>query len=183
MYLRTNILAQRRWVWPIAMLAALLSAAPFTAAQTPAGRSLGTVKSIDGSTITLTTDAGVTVTVTLQDSTRLLRIEPGEKDLKNAVKITQQDLQAGDRILAVGEASADGHAIVASSVMAMKHADVVSKQQSDLKDWQRRGVGGLVKSVDPASGMITISVTTAGVAKPVAIRTSKTTILRRYAPN
>jgi hypothetical protein len=112
-----------------------------------------------------------------------LRIEPGEKDLKNAVKITQQDLQPGDRILAVGDASSDGRAIVATSVMAMKHADVVSKQQNDLQDWQRRGVGGLVKSVDPASGTITISVTTAGAAKPVTIQTSKSTVLRRYAPN
>ena len=147
------------------------------------GDAVGTIKAIDGSKITLTTDAGATVSISLQDSTRLLRIEPGEKDLKNAVKITQQDLQPGDRILVVGEASPDGHTIVAASVMAMKHADVVSKQQSDLQDWQRRGVGGLVKSVDPASGTITISVTTAGVAKPVTIQTSKSTILRRYDPN
>jgi hypothetical protein len=153
------------------------------AAQAPAGRSVGTIKTIDGSKITLATDAGATVNISLQDSTRLLRIEPGEKDLKNAVKISQQDLQPGDRILVAGEASPDGRTIVAASVMAMKHADVVSKQQSDLQDWQRRGVGGLVKSVDPASGTITISVTTAGVAKPVTIQTSKSTILRRYDPN
>ena len=148
-----------------------------------AGRAVGTIKAMDGGKITLTTDAGATVTISLQDSTRVLRIEPGEKDLKNAVKITQKDLQPGDRILVGGEASSDGHTIVAASLMAMKHADVVSKQQSDLQDWQRRGVGGLVKSVDPASGTITISVTTAGVAKPVMIQTSKTTILRRYDPN
>src|SRR5271154_5389045 len=93
------------------------------AAQTPAGRSVGTIKTIDGGKITLTTDAGATVSISLQDSTRLLRIEPGEKDLKNAVKISQQDLQPGDRILVAGEASPDGHTIVAASVMAMKHAD------------------------------------------------------------
>jgi hypothetical protein len=161
----------------------LHAAPPQSAAQSPAGRSVGTIKAIDGSKITLTTDAGATINISLQDSTRVLRIEPGEKDLKNAVKIAQKDLQPGDRILVAGEASSDGHTIVAASVMAMKHADVVSKQQSDLQDWQRRGVGGLVKSVDPASGMITISVTTAGVAKPVMIQTSKSTILRRYDPN
>lgn len=153
------------------------------AAQTPAGRSLGTIKTISGNSITLTTDAGATVNVTVVDSTRLLRIEPGEKDLKNAVKISLTDLQPGDRILAVGQASGDGHAITATSVMAMKHADVVSKQQTDLQDWQRRGIGGLVKAVDPAAGTITISVTTAGVAKPVTITTTKDTILRRYSPN
>ena len=83
----------------------------------PRGRTVGTIKTIDGSKITLTTDAGTTVTISLQDSTRLLRIEPGEKDLKNAVKIIQQDLQPGDRILAAGEASPDGHTIVAASVI------------------------------------------------------------------
>ena len=197
MYLRTKRLVLPVWVWPSGLLAGLLLAGSLAAtfaspsarkpageaAQAPAGRSLGTIKTVDGNTITLTTDAGATVSITLQDSTRLLRIEPGEKDLKNAVKIAQQDLQPGDRILAVGEASADGHTIVASSVMAMKHADVVSKQQNDLQDWQRRGVGGLVKAVDPAAGTVTISVMAAGVAKLVTIQTSKTTILRRYAPN
>jgi len=197
MYLRMKNLVLPVWVRPTALLAGLLFAGSFAAtfatptartsageaAQAPAGRSLGTIKTVDGNTITLTTDAGATVSITLQDSTRLLRIEPGEKDLKNAVKIAQQDLQPGDRILAVGEASADGRTIVASSVMAMKHADVVSKQQNDLQDWQRRGVGGLVKAVDPAAGTVTISVMAAGVAKLVTIQTSKTTILRRYAPN
>lgn len=185
MFFRTKTFDLPAWIMPTVLLAAMLAAVSITpaAAQAPGGRSLGTIKTIAGNTITLTTDAGATITVTLQDSTRLLRIEPGEKDLKNAVKITQQDLQPGDRILAVGDASADGHTIVATSVMAMKHADVVSKQQSDLQDWQRRGVGGLVKAVDPAAGTITISVTTAGVAKPVTVQTSKTTILRRYAPN
>jgi len=194
----TMLNGDKKLVLSVCVLAALLSLAALSrahadsafreprqpaAAQAPGGRSVGTIKSIDGNSITLTTDAGATVSVSLQDSTRLLRIEPGEKDLKNAVKITQQDLQPGDRILAVGDASSDGRAIVATSVMAMKHADVVSKQQNDLQDWQRRGVGGLVKSVDPASGTITISVTTAGVAKPVTIQTSKSTVLRRYAPN
>ncbi len=197
MFLRSKSLVSPAWIGAPALLVAVFLAgiyAPTSAAtnlpshaalpaQAPAGRSLGTIKTIAGNTITLTTDAGASVTITLQDSTRLLRIEPGEKDLKNAVKITQQDLQPGDRILAVGDASADGHTIVASSVMAMKHADVVSKQQNDLQDWQRRGVGGLVKSVDPAAGTVTISVTTAGVAKPVTVQTSKSTILRRYAPN
>ena len=165
------------------VVSAARAAQPQAASQAAAGRSVGTIKAIDGGKITLATDAGATVTITLQDSTRVLRTEPGEKDLRNAVKITPRDLQPGDRILVVGAASADGNTIAATSVMAMKHADVVSKQQSDLQDWQRRGVGGLVKAVDPSSGTITISVTTAGATKPVTIQTSKTTVLRRYDPN
>jgi len=148
----------------------------------PAGRSLGTIKTINGNDITLTTDTGAVVSVTAQDSTRFLQIEPGEKDLKNAAKISLQDLQAGDRILAIGQPSSDGH-IMASSIMAMKHAALAAKQQSELQDWQRRGMGGLVKAVDPAAGTIAISVAALGGAKSVTVATSKDTVFRRYAPN
>src|SRR5690242_13995939 len=66
-------------------------------------KSVGTVKALSGKTITLTTDAGSTTEVVTEDSTRLVRIAPGEKDLKNAVPIQFQDLQVGDRILARGQ--------------------------------------------------------------------------------
>ena len=66
------------------------------AAQSPA-RPVGTIKSISGNTITLTTDAGSDVTVLVQDATKLVRIAPGQKDLKDAAPIALADLQTGDR--------------------------------------------------------------------------------------
>jgi hypothetical protein len=65
----------------------------------------------------------------------------------------------------------------------MKKADVASKQEHDRQDWQRRGVGGLVSAVDPATGTITITARAAAGSRDVAIHTSKDTILRRYAPD
>src|SRR5256886_13832862 len=48
--------------------------------QTPAAaRPVGTIKSISGNAITLTTDAGSDVTVQVQDATKLVRIAPGQK--------------------------------------------------------------------------------------------------------
>ena len=148
-----------------------------------AAKPIGTIKAIAGNAITLTSDAGPVFNVALQDSTRLLRIEPGEKDLKNAQPVQLQDLQVGDRILVTGKISDDGHSVAAASVIVMKKADVDTKQQHDLQDWQRRGMGGLVSAVDTASGTVTISATSLAGAKSIAVHTSKDTMLRRYAPD
>jgi hypothetical protein len=153
------------------------------AGQSAPARPIGTIKSISGNSLTLSTDAGVSYSVSVGDAARILRIEPGAKDLKNASPLTLSDLQVGDRILVMGKISEDGHSVAATSVIAMKKADVASKQEHDRQDWQRRGVGGLVSAVDPATGTITITARAAAGSKDVAIHTSKDTILRRYAPD
>lgn len=153
------------------------------APQSAATRPVGTIKTITGKTIVLTTDAGTEVTIQVQDDARLVRIEPGEKDLKNAAPIQLQELQPGDRILIRGRLADDGRAVLAVSVIAMKHGDIAAKQAHEREEWQRNGVGGLVSTIDPASGTIKISTNALGVAKEVTVQVSKQTILRRYAPN
>ncbi len=154
-----------------------------SAPQVAVTRSLGTVKAISGKSITLTTDAGSDISVLLQDGARLLRVEPGEKDLKNAAPFELQDLQPGDRVLVRGKMADDGKSLLAASLIAMKKMDIAQKQAHEREEWQRRGVGGLVSAVDPSSGTITITTTAAGTSKDVAIRASKNTVLRRYSPN
>jgi hypothetical protein len=152
-------------------------------ASNPATRPVGTIKSITGKTIVLTTNAGPEVTVQVQEDARLVRVEPGEKDLKNAAPLQLQDLQAGDRILVRGTMADDGKTVLGASIIAIKSADIAAKQAHERDEWQRHGVGGLVKSVDTAGGAITISTNALGVAKDVTVQTSKQTVLRRYAPN
>ena len=113
----------------------------------------------------------------------MVRIAPGQTDLKNATPITPQDLQVGDRILVRGKASDDAKSLAASAVIVMKRSDVAAKQQQEKDDWQKRGIGGLVSEVDPAAGTVTISVTTLAGSKKVLIQTNKKTVVRRYAPN
>jgi hypothetical protein len=60
---------------------------------------------------------------------------------------------------------------------------VTAKQEKDREDWQKRGVGGLVTTVDPPSGTIAISQTSFAGTKSIAVHTTKATALRRYAPN
>ena len=145
------------------------------------GVAIGTVKSISGNSIVLSADSGDTINVTVQDTARLLRIAPGETDLKNAAHLALTDVQAGDRIRVRGNLGPDGKTIAAVSVIAIKKEDVALRQQKDLQDWQRRGAGGLVKSVDAASNSVNISVVGIGTTKEVAIKTSPTTKIRRYS--
>jgi hypothetical protein len=157
---------------------------PQPAPQTAAAKQLlGAIQAIQGNTITLKPDAGPDVSVVFQGSVRILRVAPGQTDLKGATAIQLSDLQVGDRVLVRGMPSADGQSIMASTVIVMKRSDVEAKQQQDREDWQRRGVGGLVSAMDTASGTITISVAAAGVARNIAVHTTKDTIIRRYAPD
>ena len=142
-------------------------------------RNVGAVKSISGNTLVLKTDAGPEITVSVPDGARLLRMAPGQTDLKNATPITLPELQVGDRMLVRGQAG-DGGSIAAATIVVMKQADVAQKQQHDREDWQKRGTGGIVNAIDPADGTIKVAVTP---TLSVVIKTSKDTGYLRYASN
>jgi hypothetical protein len=142
---------------------------------------LGTVQTLSGNTLTVKNDAGATMQVTVEENARLLRIEPGQKSLAGASPFSLTDLQAGDRVMARGSASADGNSLAATTLVAIKGADIAQKQEREQADWQKRGTGGLVKAVDPAAGTVTIS-SGAGGTRTSVIHATPTTIIRRYAP-
>jgi hypothetical protein len=142
---------------------------------------LGTVQTLSGNTLTVKSDAGATMQVTVEDNARLLRVEPGQKTLAGASPFSLSDLATGDRVMARGAAGADGKSLDATLLVAIKGADIAQKQQQEREDWQKRGTGGLVKSVDPAAGTVTIS-SGPGGTRTTVIHVSPTTSVRRYAP-
>jgi hypothetical protein len=151
-------------------------------AATKKARAVGAVKAISGSSITLQTDAGSEMTVTVQPTTRLVRMEPGQTDLKSAPTIQLSDVQVGDRLLVAGTPSDDGKSLAATTAVVMKKSAVAEKQQQDREAWQKNGVGGVVKAIDAAAGTITLSTGTLA-SNLITIHVSKDTIIRRYAPN
>jgi hypothetical protein len=170
-------------------LCAAISAGRLARAQIPQSeapgavtRRIGAIKTINGNIITLALDSGANVNVTVQPNARVLRTDPGAKDLKNATPIQLQDLQVGDRVLVAGKVADDG-SVLASAVVVMKLSDLEAKHQQELQDWQRRGIGGVVTSVDPSAGTVTISTGAFGAKKDVVIHASANTIIRRYAPD
>lgn len=153
------------------------------AGQPEVARRIGAVKAISGNTITLVPDAGAEVSVTVQPNARILRIAPGEKDLKNAAPVQLQDLQVGDRVRVRGQASADGASIAALEIIVIPRSDLDARHEQEREDWQKRGLGGLVSAVDPSSGTVTISVTGLGGKKEIAVHATPSTVFRRYAPD
>lgn len=159
---------------PIAATASYGAMAQAPAAAAP---KIGTVKSISGSSITLTTDAGQQVSVSVADGARILQLAPGSKDLKSAQTITLGDIAVGDRILVAGKAGDDATSFTASRVILMKAQDIAQQHAKEQEDWQKRGTGGLVSAIDEATGTLTVSIG----AKKVEVHTSASTKFRRYA--
>ena len=150
-------------------------------AQT-ASRFLGTITAISGSSLTVKTDAGEVHQVDVPATAAVKRIAPGEKDLTKADTIQFSDLETGDRVLVKLDPNAAAGAAEALQVITVKAADVAQKQQKDREDWQRNGVGGLVKSVDASSASIVLTSGVGATAKTITIHTTKDTMLKRYAP-
>src|ERR1700723_3605879 len=122
---------------PIVVLCSVRNAAiaQAPAAAPAAARQLGTVKAVSGTSLTLKTDAGQEVVVSV----------------------------AG--------------AFAASRVILMKSGDIAQKHEMEQADWQKRGTGGIVKSVNAGIGALAVAVG----AKEIAVNTSSTTQFRRYA--
>ncbi len=77
--------------------------------------------------------------------------------------------------------NASGATPQALQIVAIKQTDIAQKQQQELADWQRNGIGGLVKSVDAASGDVTVTTGAGPSMKTVAVHIAKSTVLKRYA--
>lgn len=178
---RPRAALQRVRVLLAAALVTGLGAAAVATAQAPAAapvlaRQIGTVKAIAGTTLTLATDAGQPVTVTLAETVRVVQLPPGSTDLKAATPIALTDIAVGDRVLITGKAG-DAGTLTASRIILMKSTDIAQKRAQEQADWQKRGSGGIVNAVDPATGTLTV---TEGVKK-VQVKTTGTTIFRRYS--
>jgi len=141
---------------------------------------IGAIKAINGTEITLVPDSGPDVKITVQPATQIVRFAPGETNVNNATPIQLQDLQVGDRIRATGWASDDNLPLPVLKIVVMKHSDLEARHQQDLQDWQKRGVGGIAKTVDAEAGTVTISITSFSGSKNIVIHSSKTSVIRRY---
>ncbi|HEY1423917.1 MAG TPA: DUF5666 domain-containing protein [Candidatus Acidoferrum sp.] len=164
-------------------LVAFLAFAFLVAAQQPTPgvtRVVGTIQSISGKSLTILSDSGTVSPVAIEDATKILQIEPGKTDLKEATPITLGDLQLGDRVLVRGILADDGKTVRAASLVAVKKAALAEKQARERTEWQH-GVGGLVKSIDPQAFIITITTNSIGTNKEVSIHFTKDAVLRRYA--
>ncbi|RRA47532.1 hypothetical protein [Acidipila sp. EB88] len=158
--------------------------APAAPAAAPAARVLGTVTAIADGTVTVKQEGADTSerTVALVPETHLLRLAPGETNLKNAAPLDRADLAVGDRVLLRIAAGSPPDHPTASVLIAMKAAEINQAHQQQAGDWQRRGVAGIVATTDPASGTVTLKPQGAA-ATPLVLHTTASTVIRHYAPD
>src|ERR1017187_10525381 len=104
--------------------------------QTPAasGQVIGEVTALDPQSrqISLKTDQGEAVTVTVGEVTSFRRVPPGAKDLTTAARIAFPDLGVGDRIVAIGQRSDDRRKVEARTVIAMSRSDLAQKRLQEM---------------------------------------------------
>jgi hypothetical protein len=151
-------------------------------------RPIGVVTQLRPGTLTLHTDAGPDLVVLLPDGVSVLRVPPEAKDLKAATKITVNDIRPGDRVLVRGRVSDDQKSLLATSVIVMTQTDLAKAREAERLDWRRRGIGGLVKAVNPETKEITVSVpntppTPGNPTHPMIITLAANAVLLRYAPD
>src|SRR5216684_8234202 len=147
---------------------------------------VGEVKAIDATAkqIVLRADSGVISTINLSDKTQYKRLPPGETTLAKATDITLTDVGPGDRVLAKWRAGANIKTAPTPQVVVMSKADLAKKQEQDRAQWRRRGVSGIVASVNPSTQEITVSSRTLmGAPQAVIIPVTDKVLMRRYPPD
>src|SRR6185503_10148489 len=172
----------------IGLITLALTSATFAQAGDPniaAKHAIGEIKSIDAAAkqLTIKTDAGSEVTVSLSDKTTYKKLAPGVTSLTNATDVTFADLAEGDRIMARGTVATDQKSVPASMVIVMTKGDLAKKADAERAEWRRRGILGVITSLKPDTKEITITHRTMAGNQSVVIPVSDKTEMRRYAPD
>ena len=187
-------LVKIRTKYLLAFWLGLVLAPSLAMAQTPsappaqANRAVGVVTQIKPGGLTLRLDAGSELQVQLPEDVTVLRVPPGAKDLKTATHITVGEINPSDRVLVRGRFSDDQKSFEATSVVVMTRSDLAAAHAAETQDWQRRGIGGVVKAVDPEKKEVTIAVpntppTPGNLTRPVVFALAPNAVLLRYAPD
>jgi len=164
-----------------AFIVLTIAAASAAWAQAPAKTRVGgQVTAVDPQAqhVTIKTANG-DMTVAVGDRTFLLRMPPGENDVKKAAKITLSEITTNDKLLAIGEESGDHKTLEASTIYVLTQADVAQIHQKEEEDWQKRGTNGIVTAVNPGAQTFSMKVG----QHEVVVQASEKTAFRRYSPD
>lgn len=166
-------------------LASSVAIAQATDPGITAKHAIGEVKSIDAATkqLTIKTDAGSVVTVSVSDKTTYKKLAPGEQTLTNATDVTFADVAEGDRVMARGTVAEDRKSVPAVQVIVMTKGDLAKKQEAERLEWRRRGILGVITALKPETKEITISNRTMAGVQSVVIPITDKTEMHRYAPD
>ena len=150
-----------------------------------ATRVFGKITNIDAPAgqITVKTDAGSVVQISINTDTTFERMPPGETDAKKAVAINIADISVGDGIYARGRVAEDRKTVPAQKVIVVSQSEIAQKQERERAEWRKRGLSGIVEALNPQAKEITVTTRTAEGQKPIIISINDKVKMRRYAPD
>jgi len=156
-------------------------------AQTPGGAApatqrtqvAGVVSSVNAQAneVSLQSDKGGTLTVTTNEHTQILHVQPGENDPKKWPKMAVSEINAGDQVLVYFRGAADQKPLVATSLVVRTKGDLAQLAQKELDDWKKRGTTGTVTAIDAAAKTITIK----SGSRTFTVQPSDNTSYHRYS--
>jgi len=174
----------------VSVLSLSLSSLGQTPAASPTAPAIvgviGEVKNLDTASnqIIVRADSGVLYTVNLSEKTKYKRSAPGAKTLESATPITLAEVGSGDRVWAYGRVSEQQKTVPAQMLVVMSKADLAKKQEQERAEWRRRGVSGIVASLNPSTQEITVSSRSLmGTPQAVIIPVTDKVMMRRYPPD
>lgn len=159
------------------------AAAPQQETKNASGRALGEVTAIDQSAgqLTLKTDQGETVAIVVNEKSTYLRVPPGESTLEKAVKSSLAEVRVGDRVAARGQGSDSNKLIVARQLLIMSKAEIVRENERGRLEWQRRGIAGIITSLNPEKREIALQMRGAEGVRQILVVAGERVNFRRYA--
>jgi hypothetical protein len=157
-----------------ALISALLAVSLF--AQTAAKSVLGTVSAVraNASEIDVKPENGDAVVIKIAASAVEKKVAPGQTDLSKAETITLADVLAGDRVLV-----SLGPAGEALRIVVMPATDLAKRDAADRLDWQRRGIAGVVTSVNGSE--VSVELRSLGPPTKFTVTADQKTSLKRYS--
>ena len=151
-----------------------------------ATRVYGKVAEINASAgyLTVKTDAGSVVTVNVTEKTTYDRMPPGETDRSKAVKTSLTEITVGDGVYARGYVAADRKSVPAQQIVVVSQSDIAKKQEKERAEWRRRGISGIVASLNATTKEVTVSSRSVmGAPQAIIIPITDKVKMRRYPPD
>lgn len=143
---------------------------------------LGVVKIKGSEKLVVETKDGLIDSV-LVSTTKYRKLPPNDLSLKAATESSLEEVAVGDRVLLSGKVSDDRKSILTTSVYLVKGDELAEQQAKQRAEWQRRGIAGKVKSVDPATGVIEVEMRgITGVATVLNLTAKDKAKFLRYSP-
>lgn len=142
----------------------------------------GEVTSVVAGKIVLQTKDGA-IEVVLSDKTEYKRIPPENPILPAAVASKFDEIGVGDKLLVTGKVSDDKKTIPAKAVYLLTKSDIAQKQTKEREEWKTRGISGQIKTINPQTKEITVSVRSVVGSKDVLVSPKDNAKFLRYAPD